>query len=64
MAYVDGESTLIRDTPEGFAEAVVMLLSKESVWKQIQLGALRVARECYAWERHIARLEEIYYGQT
>ncbi len=56
----DGEAVLIADTPQAFAQAVVRLLTDDSLNRSVAARAQAHAREHFTWERHLARLVEIY----
>jgi glycosyltransferase involved in cell wall biosynthesis len=57
---VDGENILIRDDPEGFAEAVVELLRMEKLRRRLGKNARETACQRYSWELIGAKLREEY----
>jgi glycosyltransferase involved in cell wall biosynthesis len=60
LAYRDGESILIADEPDRFADAVVRLLTDPALWQRLRAGSQRVLHEHYRWPAALRRLEELY----
>ncbi|MFC1896922.1 glycosyltransferase family 4 protein, partial [Thermodesulfobacteriota bacterium] len=60
LEYEDGETVLIADTPEDFAEAVVKLLTDNNLNRNMANKAKSHAEENFTWDSHIERLKEIY----
>jgi polysaccharide biosynthesis protein PslH len=46
----DGENILIRDTPEGFAEAVMAIMNDDDLRHRLEVEARRTAEQLYDWE--------------
>ena len=51
MGITDGETALIADSPEGFAEGVVKLCSDDSLWNHIAANAKELIGENYSFEK-------------
>jgi glycosyltransferase involved in cell wall biosynthesis len=60
LNYEDGKSVLIADEPRYFAAAIVKLLTDDALNQKIATQAQAYAEENFTWERHLARLVEIY----
>ena len=45
----DGEHIFIKNDPEGFAEAIDVLLKDKNVWKNISVNARKIANQYYTW---------------
>lgn len=60
LNYQDQEAVLVADTPEAFANAVVRLLSDDSLNHRVAARAQAYAQENFTWDRHIAQLVKIY----
>jgi glycosyltransferase involved in cell wall biosynthesis len=43
MSLTDGIDSLIRDSADGFAEAVIQLISDNSLWNQLSRNGLKTA---------------------
>lgn len=56
----DGENILIRDIPEGFADAVAEVLSKPELRSRLGQAARRTAEQVYSWEVIGKRMVETY----
>lgn len=59
LATREGKNILIRDDPEGFAEAVIMLLANDSARRQLGSRARQTILEHYTWQTQVAQLERI-----
>ena len=59
---VDGHNILIRDTPAGFAEAVVQILGDVELRRQLEQHGRRTAVERYSWSIVGKRLRDAYDG--
>jgi glycosyltransferase involved in cell wall biosynthesis len=57
---VDGQNILIRDDADGFAAAVVQVLSDEALRTRLERNARRTAEETYSWEVIGHRLRASY----
>jgi len=55
---VHGSEMLIADTPEAFAEAVVSLLSDETLRRRLAGNARKLVEQNFRWETNLQRLEE------
>jgi sugar transferase (PEP-CTERM/EpsH1 system associated) len=55
-----GEDILIADTPEAFAEAIVAVLTDQSLRKKLSDNGKHVVRSLYGWETIAQKLEDIY----
>lgn len=60
LNYRDGEEVLLADDAQGFAAAVVRLLTDEALHRKVAAQAKRYAEAHFTWAPHLARLEEIY----
>lgn len=60
LNYENGKSVLVADEPEDFAAAIVKLLTDDALNQRIAEQAHAYAEENFTWERHLARLVEIY----
>jgi glycosyltransferase involved in cell wall biosynthesis len=54
----DEEHLLIRDDPQHFADAIIRLLSDESLWHKLSSNSSEVVRKRYSWDQVFAPLEE------
>ncbi|HEV2670255.1 MAG TPA: glycosyltransferase family 4 protein, partial [Gemmatimonadales bacterium] len=57
---VDGHNMLIRDTPAGFAEAVVQVLRDSELRRRLEQNGRRTAVERYSWDSAGERLRAAY----
>src|SRR5439155_25459795 len=57
---VDGDNILIRDTPAGFAEAVVQILGDVELRRRLEQNVPRTAVERYSWTMVGKRLRDAY----
>jgi len=57
---LDGEHILLRDSPEEFADAVIMLLHDERLRKKLGANARKLAEEEYSWESVGKRFIRVY----
>lgn len=55
-----GESILIADDPDAFAQQIVRLLTDAALYESVRMQAKRVALEHFSWAPHIDHLEQIY----
>jgi sugar transferase (PEP-CTERM/EpsH1 system associated) len=55
-----GEHILIADNPEAFAEAIVTVLTDQSLRKNLSENGKRVIRNLYGWDTIVQNLEHIY----
>lgn len=55
----NGESILIADTPEEYAQCIGQLISNEEKAHTIGLNGQRFVRENYSWEKENKKLEEL-----
>lgn len=60
LNYQDGQTVLVADSPEDFALAIVRLLTDAELNRTIAAQAQAFAQANFTWERHLARLLEIY----
>jgi glycosyltransferase involved in cell wall biosynthesis len=60
IAAVNGESIVVADSPEQFAEACITLLKNYPVAEEVGRNARQLVVEKYSWERNIASVNEIY----
>jgi glycosyltransferase involved in cell wall biosynthesis len=56
----DSEHILIRDNPQQFADAVIMLLKDEHLRKRLGENARKLVEEEYSWESAGERFIEVY----
>lgn len=59
---VDGKNILIRDTPEGIAEAVLQLLRDAGLRTRLEQEGRRTAAEYYSWASVGERIRRAYQG--
>ena len=59
IEYKDGESVLVADDPQEFADAVVELSTQKETWNKIYKGSQSVL-EKYQWPNLIKKIEELY----
>lgn len=57
----DGENVLIADTPEKFAEKVILLHKNRNLYEKIRRNARKLVEEKYDWKKISKILEETYY---
>jgi len=57
---IDGENILIADTPEEFAEKVILLIKDESLRKKIGENAREFVMKNYTWQKSAEKFENIY----
>ena len=59
---VDGENILIRDTAQGFAEAIDRVISDEAFRRRLGAEGRRTAERTYSWEIIGRDMEGLYHG--
>jgi polysaccharide biosynthesis protein PslH len=57
LNVVDGTHLLIRDEPEGFAEAIIRLITNSDERERLAAAGLELARREYSWEASSALFE-------
>lgn len=62
MALVDGESVLIAETPEMFADRIVAITSDAALWQRISTGGLAMARRHFSHQANLRGLHEALIG--
>lgn len=62
LAAVDGENVIIRDTAEGFAEAVIEVLRDPDLRRRLGSNARATVEREYSWEVIGAHLRRLYVG--
>lgn len=62
LAAKDGENILVRDTPEGFAEAIRAVLHDEALRSRLAANARKTAESTYSWEVIGGPMIERYRG--
>jgi glycosyltransferase involved in cell wall biosynthesis len=60
LKYVDGESVMIADSPESFADCVIRLLQDGVLRERIVAGAGKVMAQHYTWETILQPLCSMY----
>ena len=60
LRAVDGENILIRDTPDGFAEAVAELLANAELRSRLGKNGRRTVEDLYGWETIGAGIRDLY----
>jgi len=55
----DGVHALVRDDPEGFAEAILTLLEDEGLCQSLGKAARELVAECFNWQRIVGQLKEL-----
>ena len=55
-----GESVLISDTPQGFADSIVRLFNDPALKNRLASNAYRTVLQDYNWEHKGQQLEEVY----
>jgi glycosyltransferase involved in cell wall biosynthesis len=58
---VDGENVLVRDTPEGLADAILEVLGDRRLRGRLGAAGRRTVEELYSWRRVGTLLREIYW---
>jgi len=61
LPFRNGETILVADTPEAFADAAVQLLENSALASSIARRGRELVEKNFAWERIIERVEEILY---
>jgi glycosyltransferase involved in cell wall biosynthesis len=56
----DGEHTLLRDDPQSFADAVIMLLKDEALRKKLGMNARKLVEDEYSWDSIGRRFIGVY----
>lgn len=56
----DGEEVIIRDDPEGLAEAAVRLIGDKALYQKLSTNAKRMVKEKYDWDPIAKKLSDIY----
>ncbi|MEW5868445.1 MAG: glycosyltransferase family 4 protein [Chloroflexota bacterium] len=62
IAYRDGESILIADTPEAFAQAVIQTLTEPGLAERLGQNGRRWVEERYDWRKIYTAWDAIYAG--
>jgi polysaccharide biosynthesis protein PslH len=57
---VDGESALLADDPQAFADRVEQVLADTALAKRLGAAARRLAVDHYSWPALVSRLERVY----
>lgn len=60
LKYRQGQSILIANDPEKFADSIVRLLANKRLYNRIKMRALLIMEQAYLWQSHIQRLEKYY----
>jgi glycosyltransferase involved in cell wall biosynthesis len=60
LAYRDGQSILVADTPEAFAQCCIRLLQDDKLNDEIALEARRICIETYGWQSKWPDIAAIY----
>lgn len=60
LNYVDGESILIGETPEAFAEAILALLADPAKRDRIGEAARQLCQSTYSWASREAEIHDVY----
>ncbi len=55
---VDGEHLLIRDDPDEFVDAIVLLMSDQVLWQKLRKAGRELVRERYSWDHVFKPLED------
>jgi glycosyltransferase involved in cell wall biosynthesis len=55
---VDGEHLLIRDDPNEFVDAIVLLMSDQALWQRLRKAGRELVRERYSWDHVFKPLED------
>ena len=64
MFLVDGESALIADEPQAFADAVVRLYDDEALWNRLSAGGLAVMEEHFSFAAARRALTDLVGPET
>lgn len=59
MAVVDGDAALVREDPESFASAVVMLYRDADLWQRLSIGGLANIQQHFSFEAARSNLQRI-----
>ena len=59
LGAIDGESILIADTPEEYAEHIILLLSDKAMREKIAKNGYRFVAQNYSWEKETEKLETL-----
>lgn len=60
LEVVDGEHLLVADSPDGFAEKTVRLLSDQQLYQYISANGRHLAETRYDWDKIAERLMQVY----
>lgn len=60
MAYADGQSIMIADTPEDFADRIITLLRDSETRKRMGRAAAEICHSVYGWESKWPMIAEVY----
>ena len=60
LKYVDGDSVMVADAPEAFADSVIRLLQDGVLRERIVAGAVKVMEQHYTWENILQPLRSMY----
>jgi glycosyltransferase involved in cell wall biosynthesis len=61
LRAMDGENILVRDTPQGFAEAVTDVLADADLRSHLGAGGRRTVEAFYSWDAIGSRIRELYF---
>lgn len=60
LAYIDGQSIMIADDPEEFADRIITLLRATDLARGIGAAAAMVCRREYGWDAKIPAIAQVY----
>lgn len=60
LAYTDGQSIMIADKPEEFAERIITLLRTPELARSMGVAAAEVCSRVYGWDAKFAAIAEVY----
>jgi glycosyltransferase involved in cell wall biosynthesis len=55
----DGENLILADSPDDFVKGIADLIKNPDLYKRIQNSARKLMEDRYAWDKGVARLEEV-----
>ena len=60
MSLTDGIDSLIRDSADGFADAVIQLISDDSLWVHLSRNGLKTAERCFGVQAARGQIKNLF----